>query len=57
LQEPEKKERRGRGGFRNAMQKGKARRGRRNLLNFACYNSSTQSYAEGSLNKIVAKTT
>jgi len=39
------------------MQKGKARRGRRNLLNFACYNSSTQSYAEGSLNKIVAKTT
>ncbi|PNX77420.1 hypothetical protein L195_g033387 [Trifolium pratense] len=55
--EPEKKERRGRGGFRNVMNKGMAKGGRKNLLNFACYNSSTQSYAEGSFNKVVAKTT
>jgi len=39
------------------MHKGKARGGRRNLLNFACYNASSQSHAEGSFNKIVAKTT
>ncbi|XP_057440535.1 uncharacterized protein LOC130732522 isoform X2 [Lotus japonicus] len=52
--EPEKKERRGRG-FRNVMNRGRAR-GKRNLLNFACYNTGNQSYAEGSLNKVVGKT-
>ncbi|WJX77124.1 hypothetical protein P8452_60461 [Trifolium repens] len=54
--EPEKKERRGRGGFRNVIYKGMSRGGRRNFLNFACHNS-TQSYAEGSFNKVVTKTT
>ncbi|TKY63014.1 hypothetical protein E2542_SST12879 [Spatholobus suberectus] len=49
-QEREKKERRGRG-FRNVINKGKTR-GRRNLLNFACYNASNESYAESSFNKI-----
>ena len=53
--ELEKKERRGRG-FRNVMHRGKGR-GKKNLLNFACYNSSTQSYAEGSLRKIGTKPT
>jgi hypothetical protein len=33
-----------------------SRGGRRNFLNFACHNS-TQSYAEGSFNKVVTKTT
>ncbi|WJX82559.1 hypothetical protein P8452_65301 [Trifolium repens] len=54
--ESEKKERRGRGGFRNVIYKGLSRGGRRNFLNFACHNS-TQSYAEGSFNKVVTKTT
>ncbi|XP_058753769.1 uncharacterized protein LOC131626952 [Vicia villosa] len=56
-QEAEKKERKGRGGFRNAMHKGKGRGGKRNILNFGCYNSNTQSYAEDSFNKVVEKTT
>ncbi|KOM38366.1 hypothetical protein LR48_Vigan03g174800 [Vigna angularis] len=44
--EPLKKERRGRG-FRNAIGKRKTR-GRRNLLNFACYSGSTEAHAQGS---------
>ncbi|KAK7377645.1 hypothetical protein VNO80_03074 [Phaseolus coccineus] len=43
-------------GFRNVISKGKTRRGGRNLLNFACYSGSNESRAEGSSNKIVAKT-
>ncbi|CAI8613450.1 unnamed protein product [Vicia faba] len=54
-QEAEKKERKGRGGFRNVMHKGKGRGGKRNILNFGCYNSNTQSCAEGSFNKVVEK--
>ncbi|OIW20843.1 hypothetical protein TanjilG_24331 [Lupinus angustifolius] len=53
--ESEKKERRGRG-FRNVINGGKGRGGRRNLLNFSCYNSSSESNAEGSMNKVVGKT-
>ncbi|WVZ05962.1 hypothetical protein V8G54_019308 [Vigna mungo] len=49
-----KKERRGRG-FRNAIGKRKAR-GRRNLLNFACYSGNTEAQAHGSSDKNVAKT-
>jgi len=46
----------GRGlGFRNVISKGKTR-GRRNLLNFACYSGSNESHGDGSFNKIVAKT-
>ncbi|KAK7290540.1 hypothetical protein RIF29_05038 [Crotalaria pallida] len=44
--ESERKERRGRG-FRNVLQRGKGRGGKRNLLNFGCYNASSDSYAEG----------
>ncbi|KAG4912566.1 hypothetical protein JHK82_053150 [Glycine max] len=51
--ESDKKERMGRG-FRNVINKGKVR-GRRNFLNFACYNASNESHAEASFNKIVAK--
>ncbi|RDX57996.1 hypothetical protein CR513_62723, partial [Mucuna pruriens] len=54
-EEHEKKERSGRG-FRNAKSRVKTR-GRKNLLNFACYNASNESCAEGSCNKINAKTT
>ena len=54
-QEPEKKERSGRG-FRNVINKGKAR-GRRNLLNFGCYNGSSESYPESSFAKTAGKTT
>ncbi|OIW15238.1 hypothetical protein TanjilG_17558 [Lupinus angustifolius] len=43
--------------FRNVIIRGKGRDGRKNLLNFACYNASSESYAEGSINKIVTKTT
>ncbi|CAL0322746.1 unnamed protein product [Lupinus luteus] len=53
--ESEKKERRGRG-LRNVINGGKGRGGRRNLLNFSCYNSNSESNAEGSMNKVVGKT-
>ncbi|KAE9599577.1 hypothetical protein Lal_00032307 [Lupinus albus] len=53
--ESEKKERRRRG-FRNVINGGKGRGGKRNLLNFSCYNSSGESNAEGSMNKVVEKT-
>ncbi|KAE9588868.1 hypothetical protein Lalb_Chr22g0360151 [Lupinus albus] len=54
--ESKRKEKRGQR-FRNVIIRGKGRDGKRNLLNFACYNASNESYAEGSMNKILAKTT
>ncbi|CAL0332958.1 unnamed protein product [Lupinus luteus] len=48
--EYEKKDRRGRG-FRSVMSRGKRKSGKKNLLNFVCYNASSESNAEGSMNK------
>ncbi|XP_061344406.1 uncharacterized protein LOC133290351 [Gastrolobium bilobum] len=49
----EKKER-SRRLFRNIMNKGKTTE-KKNLLNFGCYNSSTESYAKDSFNKTIGK--
>ncbi|CAL0323298.1 unnamed protein product [Lupinus luteus] len=54
--ESKRKEKRGQR-FRNVIIRGKGRDGRKSLLNFACYNASSDSYAEGSMNKMLSKTT